>query len=339
MRVNRSKKGFCLLGLLLILGLLCACQPKEAQLRFGTAGTGGNYYAWGNVLAQLLEDEAAIQVDVKATAGSAANLRLLQQGFLQLAIAQSDTLQDAADGQGDFDGAPLSGYSAVAGLYTEACQLVVAADSEIFSVADLAGKRVSVGAEDSGVTRNAEQLLQANGLTLEMLGEVHRLSFADSASAMAEGQIDAFFCTASAPTTAVAELARKQDIRLISLDERTIGQLLSLYGCYTECTVPAGTYQGQEEDVQTIGVKAVLLASDKLADDTVEQILATLFANAASVQYATNFDTMPELDMATEAVPIAFHPGAAAYYAGQGRQVAVGGGGAVTAVSAGQDAS
>lgn len=337
--MNKSKKGLCLLGLLLILGLLCACQPKEAQLRFGTAGAGGNYYAWGNVLAQLLEEKAAIQVDVKTTAGSAANLRLLQQGFLQLAIAQSDTLQDAAGGQGDFAGAPLAGYSAVAGLYTEACQLVVAADSDIFTVADLAGQRVSVGAEDSGVTRNAERLLQANGLTLDMLGEVSRLSFADSAAALAEGQIDAFFCTASAPTTAVAELAREQDIRLISLDERAVAQLLSLYDCYIECTVPAGTYQGQEADVQTIGVKAVLLASDQLADDTVKQILATLFDNAASVQYATNFDTLPELGMATEAVPIPFHPGAAAYYAEQGRQVAVGGGGAVTAVSAGQDAS
>ncbi len=117
MKVNKIKKGLCLMGLLLILGLLCACQQANAQLRFGTAGTGGNYYAWGNVLAQLLEDKAEMLVDVKATAGSAANLRLLQQGFLQLAIAQSDTLQDAANGQGDFaETGPLDGYSAVAGL-------------------------------------------------------------------------------------------------------------------------------------------------------------------------------------------------------------------------------
>ena len=104
MKVNKSKKGLYLLSLLALLSLLdllCACQPKEAQLRFGTAGTGGNYYAWGNVLAQLLEEKAEMPVDVKATAGSAANLRLLQQGFLQLAIAQSDTLQGAANGEGD----------------------------------------------------------------------------------------------------------------------------------------------------------------------------------------------------------------------------------------------
>lgn len=341
MKVTKSKKGLYLLSLLALLsllGLLCACQPKEAQLRFGTAGTGGNYYAWGNVLAQLLEEKAEMPVDVKATAGSAANLRLLQQGFLQLAIAQSDTLQDAANGQGDFaETGPLNGYSAVAGLYTEVCQLVVVADSEIFSVADLAGQRVSVGEAESGVTRNAERLLQANGLTLDMLGEVSRLSFADSAAAMSEGQIDAFFCTASAPTTAVAELAKELDIRLISLDERAIAQLLSLYDCYTECTVPAGTYQGQDEDVRTVGVKAVLVASDQLAAETVEQILTVLFDNAASVQYATNFDTLPELGMATETVPIPFHPGAAAYYAKQNRQVPVGGGGVVTGVSGSQD--
>lgn len=332
-----QKKFFSILLAGLLLLALSACGPEQTELRFGTGGTGGNYYAYGNVLADLLEVQSDLILDVKATAGSAANLRLLNQGFLQLAIAQSDTMQDANQGVADFAEGQLGGYSAIAGLYTEACQIVVKADSDIYTITDLAGKRVSVGAEDSGVTRNAERLLLINGLTFDMLGEVKRLSFADSAAAMANDEIDAFFCTASAPTTAVAGLAKKQDIRLLSLDERTIGQMLSLYNCYTECIIPAETYQGQTEPTTTIGVKAVLLASDTLSDSTVKQITDVLFANADAIQYTINFETMPDFSMATDNIPIPFHPGAAAYYEDKGHTVAVGGGGDITAVSAGQD--
>jgi len=332
-----QKKFLSLLLTALMLVCLSACGQAETELRFGTGGTGGNYYTYGNVLANLLENQAGLQVDVKTTAGSAANLRLLSKGFLQLATTQSDTLQDARQGAGDFANGELSGYSAVAGLYTEACQIIVTADSDIYSINDLVGKRVSVGEEDSGVTRNAEQLLLANGLTFDMLGEVQRLSFSASAANMAAGELDAFFITASAPTTAVAELAKMEDIRLLSLDERTIDQMLNLYDCYTKCLIPADTYQGQTEPVNTIGVKAVLLASDSLDDETVEKILATLFDNAAAIQYATNFDALIELDMATTSIPIPFHPGAVSYYAKQGYAVDAGGSGEITPVSASQD--
>lgn len=324
------------LGLLLIFSL-SACTQTESELRFGTGGTGGNYYAYGNVLANLLEDQFDVAVDVKATAGSAANLRLLQQGFLQLAFAQSDTLHDANQGIGNFTSGKLSGYSAIAGIYTEACQIIVTADSDIHSIADLAGKRVSVGEMDSGVTRNAEQLLLASGLTFDTLGEVQYLSFSGSAANMAAGELDAFFCTASAPTTAVAELAKMQDIRLLSLDERTIEQMLNLYDCYTKCVIPAETYQGQDEDVTTIGVKAVLLASDQMDKDTVQQITKVLFENTTAVQYATTFDCTFHLDTATSNIPIPFHPGAAAYYAEHGYEVNVGGNGELRPVSASQD--
>lgn len=331
------KKFLSIFSGLLLLFSLCACEQTTSELRFGTGGTGGNYYAYGNVLANLLENQANLTIDVKATAGSAANLRLLQQGFLQMAFAQSDTLHDANQGIGNFTTGKLSGYSAIAGIYTEACQIIVTADSDIYSIADLVGKRVSVGEKDSGVTRNAEQLLLANGLTFDMLGEVQNLSFSGSAANMAAGELDAFFCTASAPTTAVSELAKMQDIRLLSLDERTIEQMLSLYDCYTKCVIPAETYPGQDEDVTTIGVKAVLLASDQLDNDTVKQITKVLFENTTTVQYATTFDCTFQLDTATSNIPIPFHPGAAAYFAEYGYEVNIGGSGDIKPVSASQD--
>lgn len=307
--------------LAVFLLVLSGCGGGNREIRFGTGGMGGNYYAYGNALAQIIEENMeGVEVDVKTTAGSAANLRLLGQDYLQMAIVQSDTLLDASRGEGVFEEKKYDGFSAVAGLYMEACQIIVPADSEIGSVEDLIGKRISVGEEDSGVMRNAEQILLANGITFSM-AEIKYLSFADSAEAMKNNEIDAFFCTAGAPTTAVSELAKELDIRLLSLDSRTTGQMMRLYGCYEECVIPAGTYNGQTEDTVTLGVKAVLVASDKMKNETVERITELLFEHAKELKYATNADYTDDMVFATEAIPIPFHPGAAAYYEEQGIHV------------------
>ena len=302
---------------LLLLSCLAGCSGTSDEIRIGTGGTGGIYYAYGAALAPAIEETTGWKTTVKETTGSEANLELLAGGLADLAIVQSDTLQFAAVGEGSFEGRILSGYSAVGTLYTEACQIVVTRESGITSIRDLAGKRVSVGAENSGVTRNAEQILQANGLTLDKL-KVSRLSFADSAAAMERGDLDAFFCTAGAPTNAVAELAEKTDIRLISPDQRTIDQLMGLYNCYAMCTIPAGTYKGQDEDVTTLGVQAVLVASDKLDAAIVKQITDTLFQSNDRLQDAVAVDAALTPELAVQGVPIPFHFGAASFYEGKG---------------------
>ena len=304
----------------LLLACLSGCSDRSNELRIGTGGTGGVYYAYGNALAPCLTEATGWDVSVKGTTGSEANLRLLQGGLADLAIVQSDTLQYAVVGEGSFEGEILSGFSAVGSLYTEACQIVVTKDSGITSIGDLVGKRVSIGAENSGVTRNAEHILRANGLGLDKL-KVSRLDFADSAAAMADGDLDAFFCTAGAPTNAVAELAEKMDIRLISPDQRTIDQLMGLYNCYALCTVPAGTYRGQDEDVTTLGVRAVLVAADSLDAALVNQITAALFQNNERIQGAVTVDAALDPETAIQGVPVPFHFGAAAYYGEHGIQV------------------
>lgn len=293
--------------------LTCTACGKSDALRFGTGGIGGNYYACGNAMAQILEENLGLEVEVKTTAGSAANLRLLRDGFLQAAIVQSDTLSDAVKGEGSFTDEPCDSVRAVAGLYTEECQIIVAADSNIESVGDLYQKKVSIGEVDSGVMRNAEQILLAAGLTTDMI-EVENLSFADAASAMEAGEIDAFFCTAGTPTTAVTELARQMDIRILSLDETILNSVLRLYPGYFACTIPAGTYQGQDTDVQTLGVKAVLVADEKVSDADVQKMLTALFDYADQLQYSTSASMISDRQLATEDISVDFHSGARQYY-------------------------
>lgn len=315
----RKRKGLCLLlaAAIAVTAAGCGGGGSSGELRFGTGGTGGTYYAYGSAMSQLLAGEDT-SFDVKTTAGGGANLRLLSEDYLQLAFAQSDQTDDAWNGAGPFDGKALSGYSAVASLYDEHCQIIASATSGIQSVDDLAGKRVSVGEEESGVIRNAEQILLAYGLTFDMLGSAEHLSFSDAAAAVAEGKLDAFFCTAGAPTNAISNLARETGITVVPLEADMLERLTDTYGAYISTVIPADTYAGQTEDVPAVAVRALLLASDKLSADKVYELTSGLFANAGALQNATPADTPLSLEHAADGVTIPFHPGAARYYSENG---------------------
>ena len=331
-------KALKLLLLLPIIALCFGCggNSDKAAIRFGTGGTGGMYYAYGTELAKMMQTEGKrYALDVKTTAGSAANLRLLREKFLDLAIVQSDTLSNAINGRGVFAAAgPGVGYAAVAGLYTEACQIIVAKNSEIMTVGDLVGKRVSVGERESGVLQNAEQILMAHGLTFEMIEPIY-LSFSDSAAALESGDISAFFITAGAPTAAVADLAKRKDIRLLSIDPDVQNNMMKLYKGYTRCTIPANSYAGQTEEVSTIGVKAVLVASTDLKDDEVNYITEFIFQNADKLPHNTTDKLTNEY--AVQDIPSSFHAGAAKFYDAQEIKVNIYSGKSSEGVKASQD--
>lgn len=317
--MKKTKTGILLLSSMICMLTASSCG-KSNDISFGTGNIGGNYYAYGTVLSQLLqEDNEELAVNIKNTQGSAANIRLIQKGFLDVAIAQSDILIDAYNGSGDFASEQCKGVQALAGLYTEECQIIVNADSDIDSVSDLYGRRISVGENESGVKKNASEILFVNGLSFDVVDEVY-LSFADSANALENGKIDAFFCTAGAPTTSITELAKNTDIRVLSLDERTISRMLSEYEGYTECMISAGTYQGQDEDIHTVGVKAVLIANKKLSKEKSKQILDTIFNHASELRYATRADAI-DINFASSAIPVPFHSGAAEWYSEHGIDV------------------
>lgn len=331
-------KQWRILALTALLLLTLAGCAENTQLRLGTGGESGTYYGYGSALAQQLEEQdKAPTLSVRSTSGSAANLRLMQEGFLQMAIVQSDVLADAVNGTGAFEQTgPCEGVAAVAGLYTETCQIVVNASSGFETVQDLAGKRVSVGEKESGVRKNAEEILQSHGLSLQMI-QPSFLSFADSAEALKRGEIDAFFCTAGAPTRAVSELANGTPVRLLSLSEDAVNNLLSLGTGYTDCTVSALTYPGQNEAVRTVGVKAVLVADTGVKEKDVAAITRCLLEEEESLLSAVKLTPSGEPNYAVEDIPCAFHAGSAACYAEQGITVQVASGSAGTRVRAAQD--
>ena len=308
-----------LAGLLLAALLLSGCASAKAvkRLRFGVAGEGGVYREFGALFAALENETDNGQVELKATAGSAANLRLLTGEYLQLAIAQADLVQDAYNQTGIFkDEEETRGFGAVAALYTETCQIVVRADADIQSVEDLQGRTVSIGAEESGSEQNAVQILAAYGLNEKMVDMVN-LNYEDAAAQLKAGKVDAIFMTVGAPSPVLTELAGECSIRLLNVDGAAAQRLQSAYGAYSTVTLPAGTYPGQTEDVHTVGVKAVLLASDALPAKQVQSLTELLFANREALEQQLGI-TLDTEENAVEGVGIPFHAGAAAYYKAAG---------------------
>ena len=303
----------------LISQVITGCTNKST-VRLGTGGTGGMYYAYGKELSEL--DSA---IEIKTTAGSEANIRLLDKGFIGAAIVQSDSL-DISDGN----------VAALTGLYTEAVQLVVSKASGITDMESLCGKKVSVGETESGVVRNAQQIFLSAGMIFDDV-EIKNLSFNDSVKALAKGEIDAFFCTAGVPTEAVSEIIESGEAELMSFDEDMIKRLLNLYPGYNECIIPAGTYKGQDSDIHTVGVRAVLVVSPNMDDKTATRLIELVFNNSKELNKNIATDDELGAETAVMSVGIPFHPAAADYLAGKGVTVAKWTGSSNKAVFGSQD--
>ena len=314
-----------LLLLLPIIALLTACGSENVEipeLRMGTGGEGGMYYSYGTQLAKLVAAEGKIRpIQVQATSGSASNLRLFYEKVLDLAIVQSDTLSDAINGRGNFANVgKASGYAAVAAIYPEVCQIVVAKDSDIHTVNDLVGKRVSISDRESGSMRNAEQILSAHGITKDMFSPLY-MPFAEATAALQDGMIDAFFVTAAVPSLPITNLTDKKEIRLLSIAPDAQQKLMQLYGGYTQYTIPADSYKGQSADVSTIAVKAVLVASVEVPDKEISYLTEFVLKNYDKLPHDLNVKL--DVNFSTEDVPAGFHAGAAQFYKSQGVTVDV----------------
>lgn len=299
------------LAVLLAAAALTGCK-SESGIRIGTAGEGGNYSSMGHALSRILAEEPyKIKTEVKTTAGSAANIRLLSKGYLELAFAQTDVIDQMYNGKNGTK--PVTGYSAVAALYPEPIQIVVRADSQIASVSDLVGRKVSVGEEDSGTQKNALQVLHAYGLTSDMLTE-ENMTYTEAVNALQSDTIDAMFCTAGAPAQVITDLSKEVSVRLIPIENEKCVLLTRAYKYYKEAVIPAGTYHGQEQDVKTLAVQSVLLASDKVEQQDVYTIMNALFNEQETINSAVPVDIDIQLESAVESITIPFHPGAAQYY-------------------------
>lgn len=306
-----------LLSMVIALMLVFSCASAMAELTFTTGSTAGTYYAFGGVLAQYISDHSDVKVTAVAGEGSAANIDMLDMHYAQLGFVQSDVAYYAANGIRfeQYEGAPITSFTALAALYNETVQLVTC-NPEIKSMDDLRGKNVSIGAAGSGVYFNAMDFLAAYDMTEADINPQY-LNFGDSAEALRDGKIDAAFVVAGAPTVAVVDLCATKGAYLVGLDDEHIAKLKELNGAYTECIIPAGTYDGIDTDTKTVAVKAIIIANGDVTDDEAYTIVSTIFENAADI--TTQHAKGAELDLNYAAeCGLNYHPGAAKYFAEKG---------------------
>lgn len=292
-------------------------STETTNLRFMTGGESGTYYAYGSVLAQYATNgDYGLAVTALSSNGSQANVQALQDDDADIVFCQSDVLAYAYDGTNLFEETGgYSDFSVVADLYQEQVQIVTC-DPNIKTVADLAGKTVSVGAANSGVYFNALDILGAYDLTLDDIEPVYQ-SFADSADSLKDEKIDAAFIVAGAPTTAITDLSTTKTAYLVSMDQEHVDKLLESSPYYAEAVIPADVY-GLDSDTTTVSVGAVIIANDNLSEDAIYNLTKSLFDGTENNSEAHAKYNELSLEEAASITGVPYHPGAAKYYEEQG---------------------
>ena len=321
-----KKKLAIVVSLILVFAtLFCtACSNNNApdadqptglagtEIKIGTGGTTGTYYGFCNTMATVLNDKVGSKLSVVSTGASKANILNIDDGEVDMAIVQNDVMDYAYNGTSLFEkDGQFKSFSTLGAVYAEVCQVIARADSGIASIADLKGKKVSVGDSGSGVEFNAQQILGAYDITFEDINK-QNLSFQASADALKDGKIDAFFCTAGAPTVAITDLATTTNIVVVEIDAEQLAKLQEDYGFYSEYTIPAGTYKNVDKDAKTVAVKATFIVSNDLSEELVYELTKAIYENKDS--YTHDKAKEMNLEYAVSSISVPFHPGAEKYF-------------------------
>ncbi len=308
-------------ALVVFLAAFMAGVPTVAAqqhfISIATGGTAGTYYPLGGALGEIYDQHVpGVNASVQATGASVANINMLAQGQVELALIQNDIAYYAANAQEMFQ-RPVTAVQGIATLYPEVIQIIARADAGIRSIEDLRGKRVAVGDAGSGTEANARQILGAAGITYNDIS-VRYLSFAEASSNLRDGHIDAAFVTAGLPTAAIQDIAAQRAITLVPVSDELVARLQEEYPFYTQVVVPGGTYRGVDQDVQTVAVKAMLAVRADLPEDLVYNLTKAMFENLPRLAQAHARGGDVSLETALDGMSIPVHPGAARYYAEAG---------------------
>jgi TRAP transporter TAXI family solute receptor len=282
-----------------------------------TGGTSGVYYPLGVAIGKIYSDKLPdVRTQVQATKASVENLILLQQGRGEIAFAMGDSLKAAWDGdeEAGFKGR-LDRLRIIGAIYPNYIQIVATADSNIRTLADLRGKRLSVGAPKSGTELNSRAILAAAGLSYRDIGKVEFLPFAESVELMKDRQLDATLQSAGLGVASLKDLSASTEIRLVSVPKEVVDKIGPPF---VPVKIPANTYTGQDKDVPTAAVANYLVTSSAVSDDLAYQMTRLIFENLPELANAHASGKEIKLETAATGNPIPLHPGAIQYYKEKG---------------------
>lgn len=286
-----------------------------ANVNFVTAGTQGTFYAISVAVAALWNEQIeGMRATATPSGGGVDNLNQAYDGEAQIGIANANLAYQAMMGEGAFEGIANDRLRMFAGLYYNPNQIVVTEASGVQTIADLAGKRFSLGAVGSTTIEEAERHLAAAGLEIDDL-KAEYMDVASSADAIQNRQLDGVWIMAGVPNAGVTQILATSSAHLLPITEQMIADLQQQYPWYAAYVLPAGTYDGQEEDVLTTAVRLTLFVTADLDEETVYQMARVFWENWDALT-----ESFPALRMAdpaqacTDLAGVPLHDGVARYY-------------------------
>ncbi|HEY8906277.1 MAG TPA: TAXI family TRAP transporter solute-binding subunit [Rhodoferax sp.] len=296
--------------------VITTVAPAQQQqfINILTGGQSGVYYPIGVALSQIYAKAIPnARATAQVTKASAENLNLLQAGRGELAMALGDSVSDAwkGDAEAGFK-TKLDKLRGLSATYNNYIQIVANEDSGIKTLADLKGKRISVGAVKSGTELNAHTILKAAGLTYADLGKVEYLPFGESVELMKNRQLDATLQSAGLGVASIRDLATSIKIVVVAVPADVVAKVGD--AAYQPAVIPANTYTGQTADVATAAIPNFLVTQAGVPDELAYQMTKSMYENLDTLYAAHNAAKSIKRENAIKGMPIPLHPGAARYY-------------------------
>ncbi|MEW5908626.1 MAG: TAXI family TRAP transporter solute-binding subunit [Thermodesulfobacteriota bacterium] len=299
-----------------------AFAQKQLRLSIATGGTGGVYYPMGGGMANIISKYVPYaEATAEVTSASVDNCLLVGAKKADMAFTMADTAWDAYTAKGKFkDKLPIR---TLAVLYLNNMHLVTLEGKGIEKATDLKGKSVSTGAPGSGTEIKALRVLEAYGLNPDKDMKRDRLGASESAGALKDGKLDAYFWDGGLPTASITDLGATPGIKLKLIDHAdAIPKMQEKYGpLYVKGIIPAKTYPGQEKEIGIAIVANLLICNQEMKDDVAYDIVKTIFEKKPELIAVHKIASEMKLETQTDGSPIPFHPGAARYFKEKGIQI------------------
>ncbi|MEN1967493.1 TAXI family TRAP transporter solute-binding subunit [Lentibacillus sp. N15] len=291
--------------------------PIDIQIGSGTQT--GNYYPLGAALAKMWGNNVDdVKVSSQATDASVQNLQLMKQGDLQIGFTMLDALSHAYNGTDEFKDNQYKDVRVLAALYPNVGQVVARKGTGVESVADFKGKGFVPGATGSATNVLSKVILDAYGMTEDDV-KAQYVGFSEVTDLMKNKRVAGAQLTSGLPTSAIVEILATANGELISMDEEQINALTEKYPVYHKETIPKGTYDEQDKDIQTVGVTNALVVPKDLPEETVYQLTKTMWENIDQLRDSVSTAKNMKLENATDGLAgVPLHPGAKKYYEEKG---------------------
>ncbi len=265
-----------------LVGMLSIPAFSAEFITIGTGGVTGTYYPTGGAICRQvnkMKKETKIRCSVESTGGSVYNINTIKNGELDFGIAQSDTVYQASNGTGKFEGKKVAKLKSVLAIYPELLALVTRKDSNINSISDVKGKRINLGNPGSGNEATAMTLFAANNIKKSDLKFAGALKAAEMPDALRDNKIDGYFYMIGHPNANIKDATNSVDTKIVPLEGKAIDGLITKYPYFAKAQIAKGLYKGVDAPVNTFGVKAVLVTSDDVSDKAVYTVVKAILEN------------------------------------------------------------